>query len=81
MQGKNKLVNYDTSDEEDAVVGAQLGCNGVIQILFEPIDFEDLNNPINLLEKAVQGRETMVLVTFFQSQRKKGPSKRNYSHD
>src|ERR1700712_133184 len=34
---KNKLVTYDTTDEEDAKLGIQLGCNGIVYILFEPI--------------------------------------------
>lgn len=46
---ENKLVTYDTSDEDDAVIGAQLGCNGIIQVLFEPIDYTDGNNPCELL--------------------------------
>lgn len=49
---QNRLITYDTSDEEDAVIGAQLGCNGMIQVLFEPIDHGDNNNPCELLKKA-----------------------------
>ncbi|MCF8318229.1 MAG: XdhC family protein, partial [Haliscomenobacter sp.] len=47
-----KLVVYDTSDEEDATIGIQLGCSGIIQVLFEPIDENDPLNPIELLKKA-----------------------------
>ena len=36
-QGKNKLVVYDTTDDEDASIGIQLGCNGIVSILFEPL--------------------------------------------
>ena len=64
-QGKNKLVTYDTSDEEDAVIGAQLGCNGIIQVLFEPIDAKDKSNPIELLKKVVESRQPFVIVTLF----------------
>src|SRR5690606_17455674 len=46
---RNLLVTYDTSDEEDAIIGAQLGCNGIIQILFEPLDYGDKLNPCELL--------------------------------
>lgn len=65
VQNRNMLITYDTSDDDDAIVGAQLGCNGVIQVLFEPIDEVDAQNPIKLLEQAVESRETMILVTFF----------------
>lgn len=69
-QDQNKLVTYDTSDEEDAVIGAQLGCNGVIQVLFEPIDFGNENNPVEILKKA-QTHGLSVVGTFFHLDRTK----------
>lgn len=60
-----KLVVYDTSDEEDATIGIQLGCSGIIQVLFEPIDETDPLNPIELLKKAIQIRQNTVLVTLY----------------
>jgi len=71
QQGQNKLVTYDTSDEEDAVVGAQLGCNGVIQVLFEPVDFQQPDNPVELLKKAADRRDTVAIVTLFNLQKNK----------
>ncbi|WP_431160628.1 XdhC family protein [Flagellimonas beolgyonensis] len=50
---ENKLITYDTSDEDDAVIGAQLGCNGVIQVLFEPVDYGNNNNVCELLKMVV----------------------------
>src|ERR1700748_2234198 len=44
------LVTYDTMDEDDAKLGVGLGCNGIIQVLFEPIDPADAQNPIELLK-------------------------------
>ena len=67
-----KLVVYDTSDEEDATIGIQLGCSGIIQVLFEPIDETDPLNPIELLKKAIQKRQNTVIVTLYASQIKKG---------
>jgi len=72
VQKRNTLITYDTSDEEDAVVGAQLGCNGIIQVLFEPINEEDENNPISLLRQAVEKRKACVLVSLFDLKNKKG---------
>lgn len=66
-----KLVVYDTSDEEDATIGIQLGCSGIIQVLFEPIDENDPLNPIELLKKAIHKRQNTVLVTLYTSQIKK----------
>ena len=53
-QQQNKLVAYNSMDDEDFTEGVQLGCNGIVYILFEPIDPEQLNNPIALLQKALQ---------------------------
>ena len=35
--GENKLITYDSTDENDIQFGLHLGCNGVVHILFEPI--------------------------------------------
>ncbi len=64
-QQQNKLVTYDTSDEDDAVIGAQLGCNGVIQVLFEPIRKDQENNPMELIQKITQTNEPSIIVTLF----------------
>jgi xanthine dehydrogenase accessory factor len=64
-QNQNKLVTYNSMDEEDVEFGVQLGCNGIVHILFEPIDAEDENNPIALLERSQLFRKETVLVTLF----------------
>src|SRR6476661_9699114 len=63
-QKQNKLVTYNTLDEDDVQFGVQLGCNGIVHILFEPI-IPDENNPIALLEKCIEQRKNAVLVTLF----------------
>lgn len=64
-QRKNKLVTYNTLDEDDVQFGVQLGCNGIVHILFEPIDEHQPNHPIALLEKCVQQRKDAIVVTLF----------------
>lgn len=65
-QQTNKLVTYDTmDDDDDAKFGVQLGCNGIVHILFEPIDIEKENHPIILLQKATSQRINAILVTLF----------------
>src|SRR5215510_14267495 len=51
FQQKNKLEIYDTTDDEDNKLGVQLGCNGIVYILFEPVNTQDENNPVNFLKK------------------------------
>jgi xanthine/CO dehydrogenase XdhC/CoxF family maturation factor len=62
---KSRLITYDTSHEDDASVGVQLGCEGVIQVLFEFIQMSDAFNPIELLRMAIAKRQEAVLVTLF----------------
>jgi xanthine/CO dehydrogenase XdhC/CoxF family maturation factor len=64
-QKQNKLVTYNTLDDDDVQFGVQLGCNGIVHILFEPIDATKPNNPIVLLERCLDQRKNAVLVTLF----------------
>lgn len=65
FQQKNKLEIYDTTDDEDNKLGVQLGCNGIVYILFEPVNTQDENNPVNFLKKIENERKNAVLVTSF----------------
>ncbi|MCA0959446.1 XdhC family protein [Muricauda ruestringensis] len=74
---ENKLVTYDTSDEDDAVIGAQLGCNGIIQVLFEPINYTDRHNPCELLRTVAEQEVPMAVSVVFnldKSQQQLGTS-------
>lgn len=64
-QQQNKLVTYDTTDEDDAKFGVQLGCNGIVHILFEPIDPNEDIHPLSLLQDLSAKRQDGVLVTIF----------------
>jgi len=46
----SRLVTYDTMDDDDAKFGVGLGCNGIIQVLIEPIDTADHDYPIQYLK-------------------------------
>lgn len=72
-QQENKLVTYDTTDEDDAKFGIQLGCNGIVHILFEPIFELDKLNPIELLKAANGCRENVVIATLFSLESKHQP--------
>src|SRR5687768_5155740 len=64
-QNQNKLVTYNTLHDDDVEFGVQLGCNGIVHILFEPIDPQQLGNPIELLSKSVSKRKDAVIATMF----------------
>jgi len=70
---KTMLVTYDTSDEDDAKFGLGLGCNGIIQVLTEPLQGQNGLHVIGLLRKANDSRQKAAIVTLFSLQDKKGP--------
>ncbi|OXA90458.1 XdhC family protein [Flavobacterium hercynium] len=69
-QQQNKLITYNTTNEDDSEVGLQLGCNGIVHILFEYIDDTQINNPIQLLQQLETDRKDAVILTVFSLQRK-----------
>ncbi|KQS33778.1 XdhC family protein [Dyadobacter sp. Leaf189] len=71
-QQKNKLVTYDTTDENDTTLGVQLGCNGIVHILFEPIQPAQPDNPVELLKKVVTKRQHAVAITLFSLNSRNG---------
>lgn len=70
-QQKPLLVTYDTMDDDDAKLGIGLGCNGIIQVLIEPINPSDSLNPIHFLKSVIEKRQKAVLVTLFSLENKK----------
>lgn len=68
---RSRLVTYDTMDDDDAKFGVGLGCNGIIQVLIEPINDADPHNPIQYLKLINEKRQTAVLVTLFSLHDKK----------
>lgn len=65
LEKKAMLITYDTTDDDDAKLGVGLGCNGIIQILIEPINSESSDNPISYLKSFLSNRQSAVLVTLF----------------
>lgn len=68
-QQQNKLITYNTSTENDSEVGLQLGCNGIVHILFEYINEEVVNNPIQLLQQLKTERKAAIIETIFSLKR------------
>jgi xanthine dehydrogenase accessory factor len=67
MDEKPMTVTYDTREESNQNLGIGLGCNGVIDVLIEPIDPSRKNNPIALFEKFVNTKEPLTLGTIFDA--------------
>jgi xanthine/CO dehydrogenase XdhC/CoxF family maturation factor len=57
------VVTYDSTDpDDDLQFGAALGCQGVVQILLEPLNFLDPDNPVELLRRWADGVEAPAVV-------------------
>jgi xanthine/CO dehydrogenase XdhC/CoxF family maturation factor len=52
-------VTYDTSEESNQNLGIGLGCNGVIDVLIEPVASDDLNNPIAQFNSVINTKGTL----------------------
>jgi xanthine dehydrogenase accessory factor len=58
------LITYDTTDDDPHQIGVGLGCNGIIDVLFTPLNLSDKHNPIQILKACLrEGRNTHVLIT------------------
>jgi len=73
LSGKPMLVTYDTADDDDAKFGMGLGCQGVIQVLIEPLQDERGKAIVDLLVKATAKRQHAVLLTLFSIKDKRAP--------
>jgi xanthine/CO dehydrogenase XdhC/CoxF family maturation factor len=63
MENKPITVTYDTREESNQNLGIGLGCNGVIDVLIEPIEPASPVNPIMLFEKIVSHNQPVFLAT------------------
>lgn len=61
--GHPSVITYDTMQEDDHQIGVGLGCQGIIDVLFTPLDPVDTTNPLLLLTGLTGIREPAVVVT------------------
>ncbi len=66
-EGKPHLEVYDTMDDENNSLGVGLGCNGIIDVLIEPIDPSDQQNPVNWLRPVSRIENKAAMATVFRS--------------
>lgn len=59
-------VTYDTREESNQNLGIGLGCNGVIDVLIEPIDNTNLKNSITQFNSLLNTHEPVALATIFK---------------
>ncbi len=62
---KPMTVTYDTREESNQNLGIGLGCNGVIDVLIEPLHETEDSNSV-LFEQIVQMKEPIAMATIFR---------------
>lgn len=65
-------VTYDTSEGSNQNLGIGLGCNGIIDVLIEPVSTETLYDPISVFEKILASEEPLALATIFSEGKYQG---------
>ncbi len=71
-KSESSLITYDTSEDDAHQIGVGLGCNGIIDVLFTPLDFGNKNNPVEILKSCTQAtRQTQILITVTRAQGKR----------
>ena len=63
VRDRPSVITYDTTQEDGHEIGAALGCNGIIDVLFTPLDPGDAQNPVRLLSTLTDTRVPRVLVS------------------
>ena len=62
------VVTYDTTRDDYNQIGVGLGCNGIIDVLFMPLDPQDAANPVTRLRQLAYTREPRLLATITGSE-------------
>ncbi len=60
---QSSVITYDTTRDDHNQIGIGLGCNGIIDVLFTPLDPAGANNPIALLRERMYSRRPRLLAT------------------
>jgi xanthine dehydrogenase accessory factor len=65
--GRADLVTYDTRNDDDAPWGLGLGCNGVIEVLIEPLPPVRARDVAAIIDQALAGDAPSVIATVIRA--------------
>ena len=66
-KGQPEVVTYDNSDDYRAPWGLGLGCNGMIEVLLEPLSPTDARAVADLIDYALKSESPSVIATVIRS--------------
>ncbi|BBM82946.1 XdhC family protein [Candidatus Uabimicrobium amorphum] len=64
-----QLVTYDMMSDDDIVWGLGLGCNGVVQVLLEPVMANEVPRELQFVEDCYQNEKAGFIAMIFEAQR------------
>jgi xanthine dehydrogenase accessory factor len=62
-QGEPIVVTYDTTVNDDILWGFGLGCNGIMEVLIERLDFDSYLNPIAFIAECYSNQQSGAIAT------------------
>lgn len=62
-----QLISFNSMDEEESNDDYGTGCNGIVDLLIEPINHHDANNPISILKSCLSFKSNAVIATVIRS--------------
>jgi xanthine/CO dehydrogenase XdhC/CoxF family maturation factor len=65
--GRAEIVTYDTRNDDDAPWGLGLGCNGLIEVLLEPLPPHQAKDVAALIDQALAGDAPSVIATVIRA--------------
>ncbi len=65
--GRPELVSYDTRASDDVVLGLGLGCQGIIDLLLEPLAGRTLTEAVTFYERLASHRMPVIVLTMLGS--------------
>jgi len=71
MQAEEPMtITYDTNEDTEQKLAINLGCNGIIDVLMEPITVT--NNPLSFFQQVALEKQAIAVATIYQSQHYNG---------
>ena len=68
IAGLPELVRYDTRASDDVVLGLGMGCQGIIDLLLEPLGGATLERAMSMYDRIARRRDPVTLLTVIRSE-------------